>query len=313
MSKSDHEISSSKAAIAAIGISASSGALTAASSSSQSDANTAASGVRAPASRLGNDRFSEPHETYDENSPPTMFDSPWPRNSRLASMCWPERAATALAIEIDWPRATIVSAKAMPTRSGSRRRSNAGKVRCGQIAGIGPTTATRWAARDAIDRERERGRGEQAEQHVRRARPPALQRQRCGDREHADGERGGRDPIDVGRQVLGKRAEAMRARRRQAEQVGQRVDRDQRRRAAHEAAQRRRRDEVGDRAEAQRADQELHDADEHGDGERERDVLGRADERERRQRREPGRASWRWSARRRRASSSRTAPRRCTE
>ena len=54
--------------------------------------------------------------------PPTMFDRPWPRNSRLASMCWPERAATALAIEIDWPRATIVSAKAMPTRSGSRRQ-----------------------------------------------------------------------------------------------------------------------------------------------------------------------------------------------
>ena len=64
----------------------------------------------------------------------------------------------------------------------------------------------------------------------------------------------------------------MRGRRRQAEQVGQRVERDQRRRAAHEAAQRRRRDEVGDRAEAQRADQELHRADQHGDGERERDV-----------------------------------------
>ena len=73
-SNSDQAIRSSKAAIAAIGISASSGALTAASSSSQSEANTAASGVRAPASRLGSDRFSEPHETYDENSPPTMFE-----------------------------------------------------------------------------------------------------------------------------------------------------------------------------------------------------------------------------------------------
>ena len=163
-------------AIAAIGISASSGALTAASSSSQSEANTAASGVRAPASRLGNDRFSEPHETYDENSPPTMFDSPWPRNSRLASMCWPERAATALAIEIDWPRATIVSAKAMPTRSGSRRRSNAGKRQVRPDRRDRPDDGDPLrAAGDAVDRERERGRGEQAEQHVRRARQPALQ------------------------------------------------------------------------------------------------------------------------------------------
>ena len=105
----------------------------------------------------------------------------------------------------------------------------------------------------------------------------------------------------------------MRGRRRQAEQVGQRVDRDQRRRAAHEAAQRRRRDEVGDRAEAQRADQELHRADEHGDGERERDVVGRADERRAAPASRTGRASSRWSAPRRRASSSRTAPRRCTE
>jgi hypothetical protein len=30
-----------------------------------------------------------------------MLDRPWPRNSRFASMCWPERSATALAIEID--------------------------------------------------------------------------------------------------------------------------------------------------------------------------------------------------------------------
>ena len=139
-SNNDHEMSSSKAAIAAIGIRASSGALSAASSSNHSEAKTAASGVRAPASRLGNERFSEPHDTYDENSPPTMFDSPWPRNSRLASMCWPDRAATALAIEIDWPRATIVNAKAMPTRSGSRRRSKSGTLRRGQIGGIGPTT-----------------------------------------------------------------------------------------------------------------------------------------------------------------------------
>ena len=129
--------------MAGIGISASSGALTAMSSNSQSDANTAASGVRAPASRFGIDRFSEPHDTYDENNPPTMFDRPWPRNSRLASMCWPERSATALAMEIDWPRATMVSAKAMPTRSGSTGSSTAGSRKCGQIGGMAPTTATR--------------------------------------------------------------------------------------------------------------------------------------------------------------------------
>ena len=123
--------------------------------------------MRAPASRFGSERLSEPHETYDENMPPTMFDRPWPRNSRLASMCWPERSAIALAIEIDWPRATIVSAKAMPTRSGSVRRSTAGSAKCGQIDGIGPTILTLLAGTEppAVERERERAGGGQREQH----------------------------------------------------------------------------------------------------------------------------------------------------
>jgi len=59
--------------------------------------------VRAPASKLGIERLSEPQDTYEERKLPTMLDRPWPRNSRLASTCWPERSATALAIEIDWP------------------------------------------------------------------------------------------------------------------------------------------------------------------------------------------------------------------
>ena len=97
--------------------------------------------MRAPASRFGSDRFSEPHDTYDEKKPPTMFDSPWPRNSRFASMAWPERAATAFAIEIDWPSATIVSATARLTSSGNACRSTTGTSKRGQIAGIDPITA----------------------------------------------------------------------------------------------------------------------------------------------------------------------------
>ncbi|MNY79767.1 hypothetical protein D3C86_2205550 [compost metagenome] len=50
------------APIAAIGICASSGALSATSATSHSAENTLASGVRAPASKLGTERLSEPHE-----------------------------------------------------------------------------------------------------------------------------------------------------------------------------------------------------------------------------------------------------------
>ena len=46
-----------------------------------------------------------------------MFDSPCPRNSRFASMRWPERWATVLAIEIACPSATMVSANASPSKS----------------------------------------------------------------------------------------------------------------------------------------------------------------------------------------------------
>jgi hypothetical protein len=70
--------------------------------------------------------LSEPQDTYDDANAPTRFDSPWPRNSRLASIRCPDRSATALAIEIDCARVTIVNAKAMPTRSGSRAGSKAG-------------------------------------------------------------------------------------------------------------------------------------------------------------------------------------------
>ena len=62
-SNSCQATSISNPATPASGISASKGALKASSASSHSDANTAASGVRAPASRLGSERFSEPQAT----------------------------------------------------------------------------------------------------------------------------------------------------------------------------------------------------------------------------------------------------------
>ena len=55
--------SMSKAASAAMGICASKGALTATSASSSNAEKTAASGVRAPACKLGMERFMEPHDT----------------------------------------------------------------------------------------------------------------------------------------------------------------------------------------------------------------------------------------------------------
>jgi hypothetical protein len=219
--------------------------------------------------------------------PPTMFDSPWPRNSRLASRCCPERDATALAIEIDCPSATIVSAKGDADEVGQqpqveRRQREARPDRRQRaddrdVAAVGET---------ALDREREQGREREREQHVRRALELVLQQDGCDDGEDADEERRRRDAAELRPQVLGEVAEPVRRRRRQAEQVGQRVERDQRGGAGHEAAQRRRRDEVRDRAEPERPDRELHRADEDGDGERERDVVRRADHGERRERRE---------------------------
>ena len=62
-SRSETATSSSRAASAAIGICASKGALSATSATSNSAENTAASGVRAPACRLGMERFIEPQDT----------------------------------------------------------------------------------------------------------------------------------------------------------------------------------------------------------------------------------------------------------
>src|SRR5687767_14522947 len=107
-SSSDHATSSSRPDTAAIGIAASSVALTPTSASSHSAEHTAANGVRAPISRLGIERLSEPHDRKHEKKPPTTLDRPWPTNSRLASTCWPERAASTLAIENDWPSDTMV-------------------------------------------------------------------------------------------------------------------------------------------------------------------------------------------------------------
>ena len=57
------DTSSSKAASAAIGILASNALLTATNANSSTAEKTAASGVRAPACRLGMERFIDPHDT----------------------------------------------------------------------------------------------------------------------------------------------------------------------------------------------------------------------------------------------------------
>ena len=61
-------------------------------------------------------------------------------NSRFASMRWPERAATALAMEMDCASATMVSAKARLSRS-SARQSTLGTWNGGQGWAMAPSTA----------------------------------------------------------------------------------------------------------------------------------------------------------------------------
>ena len=122
-----------------MGICASKGALSATSATSSKAENTAASGVRAPACRLGMERFIEPQDTYDEKKPPTMLDRPWPRNSRLVSMRCPDLAATALAMEIAWPSATMVSANASPSNSGTWAQLTCGSTSLGQGTAMLPT------------------------------------------------------------------------------------------------------------------------------------------------------------------------------
>ncbi|MNV36158.1 hypothetical protein D3C71_1276240 [compost metagenome] len=71
-----------------------------------------------------------------------MLDKPCPVNSRLASMRWPERVATALAMEIDCANATIVNANARLSRSGNVRQSTLGTWNGGQGWAMAPTTET---------------------------------------------------------------------------------------------------------------------------------------------------------------------------
>ncbi len=68
-----------------------------------------------------------------------MLDRPWPRNSRFASMRWPERSATVLAIEMPWPSATMVSANANPTSSRACAQPMCGSSKRGQGVAMYPT------------------------------------------------------------------------------------------------------------------------------------------------------------------------------
>ena len=119
-----------------------SGAAARASASTNSAANTAASGVRAPASRLGSDRFSEPLETKHEKNGPTRFDRPWPRHSRFTSSGCPLRAASTLAMAIVCPSDTMVSATAMPASRGTSPHCSGTQRQLGQGCGSVPTKAS---------------------------------------------------------------------------------------------------------------------------------------------------------------------------
>ena len=54
-------------------------------------------------------------------------------------MRWPERRATVLAIEIVWPSATIVSAKARPTSSDACAQLMRGNSKRGHGVAMAPT------------------------------------------------------------------------------------------------------------------------------------------------------------------------------
>ena len=69
-------------------------------------------------------------------------------------MSCPDRSATALAIEIDWPSATMVSASATVARSGSRCHSMRGACSRGSAEPTAPTVraagaCSRWSSAQA--------------------------------------------------------------------------------------------------------------------------------------------------------------------
>lgn len=67
-----------------------------------------------------------------------MLDRPCPTNSRLTSSRWPERCASAFAIETDWPSAKIERAPAIDTNAGNIDSEVDGTERGGSIDGMAP-------------------------------------------------------------------------------------------------------------------------------------------------------------------------------
>ena len=142
-SNSDQATTISSALTPASGIHASTGPASATSSTRNPADATPANGVRAPASRFGSDRFSDPHTTMPPLQAAARLPRPWPRHSRLASSVSPVRAASVLAMAMDCPSATIASASAACSSgepSASRRPvSSQGQRHCGRADGGLPT------------------------------------------------------------------------------------------------------------------------------------------------------------------------------
>ena len=71
-----------------------------------------------------------------------MLDSPWPTNSWLASMCWPERTASAREIDMASVSAKTVTATAVGANALQTSGSKLGCDSGGKLEGSAPTVGT---------------------------------------------------------------------------------------------------------------------------------------------------------------------------
>ena len=129
-------------------------------------------------------RLNEPDDGYAGANAPTMLDRPWPMNSWLPSMRWPDLTPTARAIDTASVSPSTVSASAAGTSVRQIVGSNDGQRQRRQPAGSAPTVGT---GAHAARRERvgEDAAGDHRDDHVRNARQQAPRGDRDDERHRA--------------------------------------------------------------------------------------------------------------------------------
>ena len=131
-----------------------------------------------PASKLGPERFTEALVGKPEKKLAATLPSPWPMNSWLASIRWPDLSAIARAIEIACESETSVSAIAEPARCAKVSISNRGCESGGSSRGSGPIVWRPVSPGPSQRLEQEGGDAAREDRHdqVRDPRQPAARR-----------------------------------------------------------------------------------------------------------------------------------------